>query len=92
VKESFVGFAHAGVVITSQFVSGYVQLCWDGELLNWDFLVLVSQDMKEGCFGECWCQWWAAMMMSASLASTPAASMQFFWYFLLRKMYPLLSQ
>jgi hypothetical protein len=44
--------AHAGVVITSQFVGGYVQLCWDRELLNWDFLVLVSQDMKEGCFGE----------------------------------------
>jgi hypothetical protein len=52
VKESFVGFAHAGVVITGQFVSGYVQLCWDGELFNRDFLVLVSQDMKEGCFGE----------------------------------------
>jgi hypothetical protein len=52
VKESFIRFAHAGMVITSQFVSGYVQLCWDGERLNWDFLVLVSQDMKEGCFGE----------------------------------------
>jgi hypothetical protein len=52
VKESFVGFAHAGVVITGQFVSGYVQLCWDGELFNRDFLVLVSQDVKEGCFGE----------------------------------------
>jgi hypothetical protein len=52
VKESFVGLARAGVIITSQFVSGYVQLCWDREVLIWDYLVLVSQDMKEGCFGE----------------------------------------
>jgi hypothetical protein len=50
VKESFVGLAQASVIITRQFVGGYIQLCWDGELLIWDFLVLVSQEMKEGGF------------------------------------------